>query len=364
MARLAKYLKEKKGLEVLVIAPDDNLENHSFSYQVYPVFGISFPIYPELKIPLPGYGEISKVLDEFEPDLIHLVTPFVIGLCGLKYAKDNDILLVASYHTNLSQYLKYYKFKILDSLLWKYFNWIHNQCEVNYCPSTATLQLLRRKGIKNLEIWDRGVDCAEFSPEYRNEELRKELIGSKEVMLLYVGRLAYEKDLDVLMNAMKRINNNLGNVCLVMTGDGPARDDLEDNAPGNVIFTGYKKGKELSEIYANADIFVFPSTTETFGNVILEAMASGLPVVAPMVGGVKDNLVHGYNGIACKPRNAKDMAGAVIRLARDVSYRRKLASQAREYALKKSWDEVFDRLFNSYQQVLEKFKYKTNEEVS
>ena len=321
---------------------------------MYGVYGVKFPVYPELKIPLPSYKEMAKELDDFKPDLIHLATPIVIGMCGLKYAKDNGIPFVASYHTNLSQYLKYYKFKILESILWKYFNWIHNQCEANYCPSKATLQLLRRKGIRNLEIWDRGVDCTEFSPNYRNECLRKKLAGDKKLILLYVGRLAHEKNLDVLINTMKRINKQLKDVCLVMTGDGPAREELQEISPENVVFTGYKSGLELSEIYASADIFVFPSTTETFGNVVLEAMASGLPVVAPMAGGIKDNLINGYNGIACKPKNAGDMTRAVVRLAEDRSYRQLLAVQARKYAQQKSWKGVFDKLIDSYQRVVYK----------
>lgn len=357
IAKLAEHLTTVNTpatarVEILVIAPDTGSLPQPLPYQLHPVAGVDFPVYPELKIPLPNYGEIAKKLKQFQPDLIHLVTPFVIGLCGLKYAKDQQIPLVASYHTNIPQYLKYYNSRLFNRILWHFLRWVHNQCQVNYCPSQDTLKLLNNRGIRHLEIWDRGIDCTEFNPRYRNEQLRNHLAKGKETLLLYVGRLAQEKDLDILMKAMQRLRWQTDNVQLVLVGDGPMAPSLKKNAPDNVTFTGYKHGRELAEIYASGDIFVFPSTTETFGNVVLEAMASGLPVIAALAGGVKENLINDYNGLGCKPRNSGDMTNAIIKLIKDKTYRQQLSGQAREYALTKSWDAVFNQLLNSYQKAM------------
>ncbi|MGV8145329.1 MAG: glycosyltransferase family 4 protein [Alkaliphilus sp.] len=363
LARLAKHFSNRhlvldancfypSKIEILVITPECGTVPQGLPYQLHKVFGVNLPAYPELKIPIPNHIKISRIMDEFKPDIIHLASPFVMGLSGLKYAKDCNIPLVASYHTNISQYLKYYKLEVLDDLLWQFIRYIHNQCLVNYSPSKDTLNLLNMKGVKNLEIWDRGIDCKEYSPSFKDEDLKHELLDGRKKLLLYVGRIAHEKNLDILMKAIHLVNWQRNDVQLVLAGDGPLANELKANAPDNVTFVGYKHSTELVKMYASADMFVFPSTTETFGNVVLEAMASGLPVIAPSSGGIKDNLIDNYNGISCQPLCATDMANAIYRLSNDENYRLLLSKQARLYAMNKSWDEVFNRLLYSYQKVL------------
>lgn len=166
------------------------------------------------------------------------------------------------------------------------------------------MQVLAAKGIENLALWARGVDSVRFSPHHRREGIRRRFISRPEQLLfLYVGRLAPEKDLDILTQSIKQVNQtHQEKIRFIIAGDGPYAQDMREQSDGNVLFTGYLQGAELSSLYASCDAFVFPSSTETFGNVVLEAMASRLPVITVRSGGVTDNVVDGQNGLLCAPR--------------------------------------------------------------
>lgn len=346
IGRLASELK-KREIPCLVFSPETGLAGEQ-GYNVHFSPGFLFPFYPETKIALPRYGEISARLDKFRPDVVHLVTEFSMGLCGLKLALSKRLPMVSSYHTNMPQYLSYYGFSFLSGAAWKYMRWFHNKCSVNYCPSTDTLALLEKNGLVNLDIWSRGVDTSLFNPSKRDPSFRVRMGAENKTVLLYVGRLAAEKDLDVLIKAYRNVSRHVSDVHLVITGDGPMDARLRRDFTENVTYTGYLGGEELAVAYASSDIFVFPSTTETFGNVIVEAMASGLPVVGAYSGGVKDNLIDNYNGLACRPRHVEDMAAAVIKLIENDRLRKTLSVQARQHTLKKSWDSVMQKLINGY----------------
>ncbi|MDF9408874.1 MAG: GDP-mannose-dependent alpha-mannosyltransferase [Pelotomaculum sp. PtaB.Bin013] len=344
--RLADALT-KREIPCMVLSPDTGYEGGQ-GYNVYFTRRFSFPAYPECKIALPNYLKMCRQLDLFKPDLIHLVTQFSIGLCGLRYACSTSIPVISSYHTNFPQYLSYYRLAFLTPWVWKYFRWFHNKCLKNYCPSETTMKLLKENGIRNLDLCGSGVDIALFNPNKRSPAFISKIGADNKTILLYVGRLAKEKDLDMLMEAVRVLNNSFQDICLVVTGDGPLTKTLKRNAPENVIFTGYLNGEELAEAYASSDIFVFPSTTETYGNVILEAMASGLPVVAPYSGGIQENLIDKYNGLTCRPRNYGDIVAAVTMLKENDQLREALGNQARTFALKKSWDKILGDLITDY----------------
>jgi len=349
IARISSHL-QKQNIPCLIFAPEcgplpEDCKNvHTFS-------AFDLPFYPECKIALPSYPVVREILDSFKPDLVHLVTEFSLGLCGLKYAKDHRLPAVASYTTNFPQYLAYYKVGFLKNWAWRYLRWFHNQCRLNYCPSPAIQSLLMKKGFHNLTVWGRGIDTGLFSPDKKSEFLKK-LAPGKNLFFLYVGRLAPEKDLDVLFNAWRTVSGRLPGAQLVITGDGPLAGELKEKNVDGVVFTGYRHGEELSTIYASSDIFVFPSTTETFGNVVLEAMAAGLPVVGPAAGGVKNLLVDGHNGLACRPRNHHDMAAAMLKLARHDELRAQIGSRARQYAIERSWENLLRSLVESYRAVI------------
>jgi len=349
VARISSFLR-KQNVPCLIFAPEcgplprDNENVHTFS-------ALDLPFYPECKIALPAYPNIREILSEFKPDLIHLVTEFSMGLCGLKYAKEHQLPLVASYTTNFPQYLTYYRMGFLEKWGWLYLRWFHNQCHLNYCSSQTVQAVLMKKEFRNLTVWGRGIDGDLFSPDKKSDLLKK-LAPGKNLFFLYVGRLAPEKDLDVLFNAWRIVSCNLPDAQLIITGDGPLAEELKQKNSAGVTFTGYQHGEDLAAIYASSDAFVFPATTETFGNVVLEAMAAGLPVVGAAAGGVKNLLVDGYNSLACRPRNDHDIAAAMLKLAQNKELRAKIGLQARHYALNRSWHGILDNLLKSYQEVI------------
>ncbi|MEA4924102.1 MAG: glycosyltransferase family 1 protein [Syntrophomonadaceae bacterium] len=313
-------------------------------------YGIPFALYPELRISWPRYSRVKSALEQFSPDLIYLATPISIGTAGLKYARKNNIPIVSTYHTNFPQYLSYYHLDSLQGALWQYLRWFHSFSRINFCPSLETVEQLQDHGIGNLMLCNNGIDCTSFSPDLSQEKLRAQLAPGGEILLLYVGRVAPEKDLDILIGAVERLNHSepaLPAFKLLVVGDGPSRKAWQEQELKNIIFTGYKTGHELQTIYASSDIFAFPSRTETFGNVILEAMASGLPVVASYAGGIKESLVDGYNGLAFAPGDAKAMADSILQLLVDAKLRQNLAENARKFALERTWDIIFARFFAS-----------------
>ena len=335
LGKMKDYMKQN-DIEYLYFVPGDAAEPGVFTFG-----GAKFPLYPELLITMPGYHKIEKILNEFRPDMVHLATEFSLGWQGMKYALRHDLPLTSTYHTNFVQYLRYYGMPFLERPGWRYLRWFHNRCLVNFSPSVSTLRLLEEHGIPNLRHCPHGIDSELFNPLYRSEELRSRYVsGSEGIILLYVGRIAPEKDLEVLMEAAGLLNRRGLEYKLLMVGDGPSRHKLEELNIENILFLGYQRGQELYDLYASADIFVFPSVTETFGNVVLEAMASGLPVVAALAGGVEDNLLPGQNGLAFKPGDAFDMAGQIELLMTRAEMRRTLARGALEHARSRSWDEI------------------------
>ena len=351
---LGKYVEymEKNDIEYRVFAPVDG--EKEYNENIIRFFSFKFFLYPDCRVSLPNYFSIAKELDKFKPDIVHIVTPFNIGLCGLKYAKSHNVPLVSSYHTNIAQYLEYFHLKFLTNICWEFFRWFHRHCRKNYCPSQVTYKLLEQEGIKNLEIWGRGIDTNKFSPANRDIEYRKSLNIDDKLVFLYVGRISPEKDLNVFMETAKELNKKyMDKIHFLMIGNGPMYNEIKENKLPNMTLTGFLQGEELTKAYACADVFMFPSPTETYGNVILEAMASGLATIACFAGGIKENLIDEYNGLACNEKNKEDFYNACERMILDSDLRKKIAQNGRNYCLKRSWDSIFDNLFNSYKEVVE-----------
>ncbi|NIN10720.1 MAG: glycosyltransferase, partial [Gemmatimonadales bacterium] len=255
--------------------------------QIVRVPGLPLPKYPDLTLGIPYAPRVMRAAREFQPDVIHLATEYTLGLTGLRSSRTIDVPAVASFHTNIPGVLPYYGFPWASDLCWKYLRWFHNQAEVTFCPSETNRQVLVERGFHNVRVWARGVDTDLFAPEHRSEWVR-ERHGPKDALhLLYVGRLTPEKDLAMLFEAYQRVAAvSLGQpVHLVVAGDGAYTPKMQAIAPRNVTFAGYLEGRALSRAYSSADVFVFPSRVETLGNVVLEAMASGLPVVGVAEGG-------------------------------------------------------------------------------
>ncbi|MCI3920670.1 glycosyltransferase family 1 protein [Paenibacillus sp. TRM 82003] len=363
LGRWAAYL-ESQGIPCKVFAPTAEQRELPERSAVERFFSVPFLLYPECKFTIVNPLNVKKALREFRPTLIHVATPFNLGLYGSHYARKHDIPLVASYHTHFDQYLSYYKLQWMEPMLSKYMSWFHADCKKVYVPSRSTLEHLNTKGFPELEIWSRGIRTDQFRPDVdREAALASFGLDPNKFTVLYVGRLALEKSVDVLLESFRRVPEPLREgMQLAVAGDGPLYKEISDSIePGESIrMLGFVEGQRLCELYAAADVFLFPSATETFGNVVLESLASGTPVVGAAAGGVKDNVRHGETGWLCPPGDAAAFTDALVRLRGDAGLRARLSVAGREYALTQSWDSIFARLLASYEDVLRREAERTN----
>ncbi len=275
------------------------------------------------------------------------MTEFSVGLMGLRYAQRHKIPVISNYSTNFSNYTDYYKIEVLKIGVSTYMNWFHNQCLLTTCPSKDAQQALLNYGVMRTAIFSRGIDSNKFSPLFRNDKLRESFGLKNKVTFLYVGRIAPEKDLDLIRQAYAKIQELFPEqTALVVAGDGPLLDNCRQTFPKDTVFTGFKKSRELSEIYASCDIFVMPSSTETFGNVVLEAMASGLAVIGADAGGVGENISHMNNGLHFISKSADSLTSALETLMTQAVLRKQLQNHARSTALVRDWSKVFASLIH------------------
>jgi Glycosyltransferase len=312
-------------------------------------YSMKFFLYPDCRITLPNIFRITQSLSDFKPDIIQLMTEFNMGLTGLRYGKKNNIPTISNYTTNFSQYTEYYKLDFLKQGIWDYLKWFHNQNSVTLCPSSESQELLNQHGIDHTQIFSRGIDSQKFNPSYRNDNVRKKFNIHDKLVFLYVGRVSYEKDLDILSESYKAIKAQYGDkTALIITGDGPYLEKCKSMFPPDAIFTGFKRGAELSELYASSDIFVCPSSTETFGNVILEAMASGLPVIGADAGGLKETIIHNKNGLKFMARDAKALTACMAELIDNPHLRTELRNNGIGFARGRTWEKIIDGLISIY----------------
>ena len=358
VTRLTKTIESltKTGDEVIIFCPEGCPEEF-MGAKVIGVPAMPLPLYPELKLGLPG-AAVSDALDSFKPDLIHVVNPAVLGLGGIWLAKTNGIPLVASYHTHLPKYLEHYGMGMLEPLLWELLKAAHNQALLNLCTSTAMVKELSEKGIQNTALWQRGVDTDIFRPDLRKNTMRKKLLGKfsdEGALLIYVGRLSAEKQIE----RIKPVLDALPKARLALVGDGPYRNQLEKIFDGTpTTFVGYLAGEELASAYASGDAFLFPSSTETLGLVLLEAMAAGCPVVGANKGGIPDIITDGINGCLYDPdgdnNGTESLILATEKLLGDKSERQEMRNAARAEAERWGWPAATEQLRKFYQKILNK----------
>jgi len=357
LSKLGTYLDERH-INQLVIAPDyeDNNSGSNSTYRTVCRFkGIVTSISPKSRLAFPSFWEINEILDNFKPDIIHVTTELGIGFRGMRYAVTRKIPLVMSFHTDYCNYLKYHNLEFLRPVLENYLSWFYSFSAKILAPSRHTLGELLRKGYRNLDIWSRGIDAVNFNPDFRNETLRNSF-GKEKFIFLYTGRLSAEKSLDMLLYSAKEMEIKFpGKTSFIFTGDGPYLETIKNSDLPNITVTGFKRGKELSEIYASADCFAFPSGTETFGNVVLEAMASCLPIVSVGSGGVTDFLSHNYNSLLCASDDKEAFTNNLISVMEDNSLRKRLSQNAHKTALSRDWNKIFDNLVNVYKEIIYKY---------
>lgn len=317
---------------------------------------VPVPGYPELRLAVRGRAELARVVQRFRPDLIHCETEFTIGRMGRNAARASGLPLVSSYHTDFGRYAEAYGVGWLRRAATAYLGRFHRRSRRVYTPSHAARGELTALGVTDVEVWGGGVDTAVFHPGRRSPARRGELGIGSACTLLYVGRLAAEKSVGVVLEAFRRASAMVprGVIRLIVAGTGPCEAELRAAAPPGVTFLGVLDRRvRLPDLYANCDAFVFASVTETLGLVVLEAMASGLPVIGVAAGGVREHLRNGVNGLAYAPGDATGMARGMVLLASEWELRRRLARGARRTAERLGWDLQLDRLDSSYREVCE-----------
>ncbi|MCF1647509.1 glycosyltransferase family 4 protein, partial [Streptomyces indiaensis] len=299
---------------------------------------------PQVRVALPS-RRLAATLVEHRADVVHLASPFVLGVRGMAAAARLGLPAVAVYQTDLAGYARTYM-GAGEAAAWRRIRSVHGAADLTLAPSSAALRDLETHGVPRVELWPRGVDTERFRPDRRDEALRRELAPNGELIVGYVGRLAPEKQVELLAG----VRGQEG-VRVVIVGDGPSRPGLEQALPG-AVFLGRRTGDDLARIFASFDVFAHTGPFETFCQTIQEAMASGLPVVAPAAGGPLDLVAHGHTGLLVPPRDATAVRDAIRSLAADPGLRAAFGAAGRATVEGRTWAAVGDRLIGHYTKVL------------
>ncbi|MDR3629840.1 MAG: glycosyltransferase [Desulfocapsaceae bacterium] len=317
-----------------------------------PIGTYDLPEYPEQQIFYPPVLEMLQYCHEEGFTRIHTATPGPIGLAALVIANILKLPISGTYHTAIPQYAQILtEDSVIEDLVWKYVLWYYDQLDTIYAPSQSTRDELIAKGIKTekIRIYPRGTDVEEFHPGKRNGILTQLFNISNGLTLLYVGRVSKEKNLHLLADAFRRLLAHNPSISLVVAGDGPYLQTMQRSMDGlPCYFTGYLQKKRLSEVYASSDLFVFPSTTDTFGNVVLEAQASGLPVIVTDKGGPCENMLDGKTGVVVPGDDIERLLSALIHLTDDPQAIRSMGIEARKYIEERSFENSFLRTWQMY----------------
>jgi glycosyltransferase involved in cell wall biosynthesis len=351
--RVVKTAKAR-GVELTVFTTGDTDRQAIDGVRTFPSIGdFSLPEYPELRLHFPP---ILDVIDAFERGgftKVHVSTPGTMGLLGLVIAKLMDVPIAATYHTDIPQYVgRLTNDLFLESTAWNFIIWFYNQMDEVMVPSKSTRDQLVERGLapEKVRPLPRWVDTDAFTPTRRNPELWRSYGMNGEIKFLYVGRLSKEKNLGLLTDAFTDIIQAGFLSRLVIVGDGPYRDELEKKLHGYpVLFTGFLHGEELATMYASSDVFVFPSTTDTFGNVVLEAQASGIPVIVSDEGGPKELMVPGETGFVVKANDRAELSRAMAYFLYNPELSKSMGEHARRFIESKAPDpgEVYSTILKA-----------------
>ena len=352
----------ERGWDVEVVAPRypgrlrDVFESGPLA-PVTTVASVAMPGYRDIRLVVPDYFAVLRAARAFSPDVIHSETEFVLGRFGQMAARHLGRPVVSSYHTDFSRYTEAYGVPGLQEAVRRYLTRFHSRSDRVYTPSRPARDDLLALGVREVEVWGRGVDVRTFHPSRRSGPLRETYGSGNAFLLVHVGQLAAEKGVERILEAYDLARRQLpaGAVHLVIAGSGPRERALRSAAGDGVSFLGnLDRVRVLPRLYASCDAFLFSSLTETLGLVVLEAMACGLPVIATPAGGVADHLRDGVNGLAYPANDTGAMARSIVSLVYDRARARRLGEAARRTAEALSWDAELDRLDASYRDVCER----------
>ena len=351
--QIATAMSTRKDMTIITCSPDGEPLHEGPGVKNFQPIGIfELPEYPELKLFYPPLLEMIDYCFEQKITHLHTATPGPIGLAALAVSKLLELPIFGTYHTSLPQYTAFLtQDHALEQLMWKYMIWYYNQLDTVFAPSKSTMQELASKGIRKekLQVYPRGVDIQRFNPAKRNGFFEKSFQLGERFKLLYVGRVSKEKNMHILEQAFKDLCSLTKHVQLVIVGDGPYRREMEDRLKDYpVTFTGYLSGDDLAQAFASSDLFVFPSSTDTFGNVVLEAQASGIPAIVVNQGGPMENIIPKKTGLVVQAGNAQALKEAMHQLLSSPEQLRNMGQQARKYMENRSFEKAFDQTWKMY----------------
>jgi glycosyltransferase involved in cell wall biosynthesis len=342
-----------RGVQVRVYSPTTKRPAFAPTGDLVSVPSLPFPAgRDEYRFACGLPAKIRRDLAAFAPNIVHVAAPDILGHRALSWARDHGVATVASLHTRFETYLRYYRLSWLERPLQKMLTRFYDRSDTVLVPAPGMADILHGWGVRTpVTIWSRGVDHARFSPDRRDREWRRELgIGDDDLAIGFLGRLVKEKGLDVFADvaralAVRRIRHKL-----LVIGDGPAREWFAGQVP-DAVFAGFQRGDALGRAVASMDVFFNPSVTETFGNVTLEAMAAGVPIVAARATGTSDLVDDGRTGFLVPPRDADAYADAIGRIAADPALRRALGAAGHAKAAGYCWDRINDTVLNTYREL-------------
>jgi phosphatidylinositol alpha 1,6-mannosyltransferase len=339
---------QAQGHEVLVLAPGKDTPDSYAGAMVVSVPGVSFPLYRQYKLGVATRRSIIETLEEFDPDVVHVASPFVLGAVALRAAEWLGIPSVAIYQTDVAGFATRYHLTVAADVIWNHIVRVHERAHATLAPSRPAVADLQKRGVSHVSLWPRGVDAVRFNPQQRDESLRlrwKEGYGDDAMVVGFVGRVAREKNVSALA-----VLDDMPNVRVVVIGDGPYRAELERELP-LAHFEGFLEGDDLARAVASLDIMIHTGEHETFCQSVQEALAAEVPVVAPASGGPLDLVTPGLNGWLYEPGNTADLKRCVTLLL-DEETRRRFGAAGRVSVLPRSWEAVCSQLVEVYRSII------------
>lgn len=332
----------RQGHSVNIVRPRQNSESQHATYEdALIVRGLPLPGYDGLRFGLPCRAKLRKHWEATRPDIIYAATEGPLGQSAIRAAEDLGLPIVSGFHTNFHEYMKHYRLPILEKMVRSFLRKTHNRTRLTFAPSRDVIDKLEAMGINDTRLLGRGVDSELFNPQQRDPALRQRWGVNNEsgIVAIFVSRLAAEKNIPLAAKAFEAIQARLPEVACVFVGDGPERTKLKKNHP-EFIFSGMQQGEDLARHYASGDLFIFPSVTETFGNVVTEAMASGLVTVAYDYAAPHRFIEEGRNGFLADYDNESEFIAATYRALEAVEDWPAIRSAARTTAEALGWDSI------------------------
>ncbi len=352
--RLAEYLL-RQGAKVRIYSPTVPEPAFEPTGPLVSVPSVPIPLRPEYRFPLSLTPRLRRDLAEYRPNMVHIASPDIVAHRAVSWARRHDIPAIASIHTRFETYLAYYHLEMLEPGARAIMRRLYRRCDAIVAPAESMAAVLRAQRMnRDISIWTRGVDRQQFHPGRRDMEWRRGLgIDDKTMVVAFLGRLVIEKGLDVFADAVDALAGRNVDHRILVIGDGPARSWFESRLP-NATFIGQQVGDDLARSVASSDVFLNPSITETFGNVTLESMACGLPVVAAVATGATSLVRDGHTGMLVEASDVDGFADALERYARDPALRHRHGEAGLAYARTMDWDRINSAVVRIYLRVIEK----------